>query len=149
MAKNEVFYFYEFAKQLFLGEHNLQGDDIRYFLAKNTTPPAVDDAEPVYGDYDEVTTTYNIEGGLPVPNRTVTQTSGTVTFDHDTLQALAESAGPTFSYIIIYNNSHPLRPCIFFIEVVDNADSAAHDLSTTPYRWTPNAAGLFVGEKDS
>lgn len=143
MAQGDVVYFDEFVAALMKGEHNLESDEIRAIMIDNTTVATAADAEALYDSYGEVTGTLNEQYGVKLANKTVTQTGGTGIFTASAFTFRQGADEPTdFFQVIIYNESHPDRAAICFIDATVDGGVTPIDLTGTDWTWTPNADGI-------
>ena len=148
MAQGDATLFDDFVRRLALGEHDLLNDELRMILIDDTTTAAATDEEPNRDSYTQTTGDYNKENGILVANKTVTESAGDVTFDFDPVTFRKGANEPNDVYqLVLYNDSHPSRAAILFIDPTTDAGVTPYDLTANSLTWTPNASGVMTIEK--
>ena len=141
MAQGDVEFFDEFLHEMALGEHNLDTNVLKLGLCDSTlTTPVKTTAIPHWGgtgttdmSADEALTTGSYTGPVTLGNNAVTNNAGTIYIDWDdpsawTANALNDTA---VQWAIIYNDTHPDKHCIGWVDLGTAFDHTTGTLTIT------------------
>ena len=143
MAAGDVTVFDEAKLALLDGTHDLDTDTLKCAIITNGTVPTTADASPRLGLYTEVATSTTYLAGGTALTISLTEASGTVTFDPTTNPSWAADAGGGANayYGLIYNDDEVGAPdaAIAFVDLAGPFDMTAGDLTIN---W--NGSGVFT-----
>ena len=145
MAIGDIIVFDEFKLALESGGHNLAsgGDVLKLAILDATSTMAANTSSPAYGhaNFVEIGTSGSYTAPVTLANQSLTNTTGTITFDADDPATWAQNAlnDTDARWGLIYNDTNATDAAIAYIDFGSNVDMSAVDLTIVF-----NASGIFT-----